>query len=362
MKKKKIVFGILGFVFGIISLLLIFIEPFIGIPLSIAGFVISIIGCGKGKGLKGLAIAGIVLNSFGFIICIIAWIAEVDEYGKKDTTTSISTEIKASKSEKETDSSYDTQIEKQKLYDENGLSIVATGFYDDHYSDPGVDVTIQNNSAKDCIVHAMYSSVNGIMVSSSIDSNNAIPSGKTLNTKIAINRKIIEMANIKSINTLSFVFSIDDPQTYQTIAASEIISLGDSEKRQDLSKLSSGKLYENDDITVDLIGTENNNRDITLAIRNKTDQNYVFLTSAFSVNDYVVEDIPTFSGGSDSLATAYSCIFPYNTILMKFNLSDTSISKNNITNLNGYEFTILKCINEDITKTLQTDPIKISFK
>lgn len=64
-KNKK---SVVGFVFGLIGLVAWFI-PLFGLPITITGLVLSIVGLKSVK--RGLAITGIVLSSIGFLVSIV---------------------------------------------------------------------------------------------------------------------------------------------------------------------------------------------------------------------------------------------------------------------------------------------------
>lgn len=68
MEKKTNVMGLVGMILGIISILLFFINGWVGLFLAIGGLVLSIIGQKQPEG-KGMAIAGMVCS----IVTIVLW-------------------------------------------------------------------------------------------------------------------------------------------------------------------------------------------------------------------------------------------------------------------------------------------------
>lgn len=68
MEKKTNVMGLVGMILGIISILLFFINGWVGLFLAIGGLVLSIIGQKQPEG-KGMAIAGMVCS----IVTIALW-------------------------------------------------------------------------------------------------------------------------------------------------------------------------------------------------------------------------------------------------------------------------------------------------
>lgn len=69
MEKKTNVMGLVGMILGIISILLFFINGWVGLFLAIGGLVLSIIGQKQPEG-KGMAIAGMVCS----IVTIALWV------------------------------------------------------------------------------------------------------------------------------------------------------------------------------------------------------------------------------------------------------------------------------------------------
>lgn len=69
MEKKTNVMGLVGMILGFISILLFFINGWVGLFLAIGGLVLSIIGQKQPEG-KGMAIAGMVCS----IVTIVLWL------------------------------------------------------------------------------------------------------------------------------------------------------------------------------------------------------------------------------------------------------------------------------------------------
>lgn len=68
--KKSCVFGVLGLILGIAALPFGWFVPIIGIILGIAAIILSILGMGKNRDLRGAAIAGLIISILATIFSI----------------------------------------------------------------------------------------------------------------------------------------------------------------------------------------------------------------------------------------------------------------------------------------------------
>lgn len=155
MEKKNIVFGLLGFIFSILALLLACGLPLLGVILAIAAFVLSIIGCSRKYGLRGLAIAGIVISCIASITCIL-FLLLGDETSGTISNTGTTEKIDNTTSAEVDGSAFD--IKEYHFNDGSGYTmyVLVVKNNSDKTIDMDADVTASDDSGKNVGVSSDY--------------------------------------------------------------------------------------------------------------------------------------------------------------------------------------------------------------
>lgn len=253
--KKSGICGILGLIFSILAFPLGWFIPILGIALAIAGVVLSIIGCSKLRAARGTGIAGLIISILaliGIIIVIVVRainlvndtldnaydpfqdaIEDLEDMEDQlndldDMDIDFDDDVDAEHEDYVVSHYWDedyaeiVDIDDVVLLDESGVKITATEVVYETYSDiiyPYVNITIENNSSSDIATDTYYCAVNGVIITGYILED--VYAGQTLETDISFDSDELSYAGITSINTLSCIIELYDPETYDSIYSDE---------------------------------------------------------------------------------------------------------------------------------------------
>lgn len=114
-------------------------------------------------------------------------------------------------------------IEETVLYDADGVTVTATG-YTEGWLGPEISVLVENNTDQNLLITTGDLSVNGYMMAySSLYAN--VSAGKKSNETITLTTSQLEQAGITTIAELQFYIQVQDAETWDELAVSELISL-----------------------------------------------------------------------------------------------------------------------------------------
>lgn len=109
------------------------------------------------------------------------------------------------------------------LYDAGGVKVTATG-YADGWLGPEITVLVENNTEQNLLITTNALSVNGYMMPyASLYAN--VAAGKKSNETISVMSSQLEQAGITTIAELQFYIRVQNSETWDTLAESELISL-----------------------------------------------------------------------------------------------------------------------------------------
>lgn len=109
------------------------------------------------------------------------------------------------------------------LYDANGVKVTATG-YEDGWMGPEIKILVENNSDKNALITTASVSANGYMMPyASLYAE--VAAGKKANETFSIMVSELEQSGIETLAELQFYIQLQDPETWETVDTSELITL-----------------------------------------------------------------------------------------------------------------------------------------
>ena len=319
--QKSGVLGILGLIFAVVALPAGWFIPILGLALGIAAFVLSIIGCGKKRASRGVAIAGIVVSVIALIFTIVIWISRTASllYEMKNGNSAIEDILENSGLDDNTDDYDDSSndysdyedgviadIDDVILFQDAGVTVTATELYYETYGDdiyPSVKVLIENDSASDISLSIDYCAVNGISTNAFI--SDSVTAGKKANSTIDLDSTDFANAGFTTIDDLQLQMHVYDPESYDALSTDTSIhhvTFADSYKSfQD--KFTAGELdyaknatllTTDSGISIYYVGTtdvyDDGIVDFMFYLYNDSDTNLYLEASDLSVNDFMQSD------------------------------------------------------------------------
>lgn len=120
----------------------------------------------------------------------------------------------------------DITIAETVLYEAEGVKITATGF-EDGFMGPEIKLLIENNSEKNALVTADAVSANGYMMPLA-GLYAEVAAGKKANESLTLMSSQLDQAGIETLAELQFYLKIQDPENWDEIAKSDLITLNTS--------------------------------------------------------------------------------------------------------------------------------------
>ena len=109
------------------------------------------------------------------------------------------------------------------LYDADGIVVTATG-YEEGWTGPEIKILVENNSEKNVLVTTASVSVNGYMMPyASLYAE--VAAGKKANESLSIMSSELEQSGIETLAEMQFYLQIQDPETWETVATSDLLTL-----------------------------------------------------------------------------------------------------------------------------------------
>lgn len=109
------------------------------------------------------------------------------------------------------------------LYDANNIKVTATG-YEDGWMGPEIKILVENNSDKNALITAASVSVNGYMMpTASLYAE--VAAGKKANETFSIMASELEQSGIETLAELQFYIQLQDPETWEIVDTSDLITL-----------------------------------------------------------------------------------------------------------------------------------------
>jgi len=135
------------------------------------------------------------------------------------------------------------------LYEADGVKVTATG-YEDGWMGPEIKILVENDSSKNVLVTSASVSANGYMMpTASLYAE--VAAGKKANETLSIMSSELDQSGIEMLAELQFYLQIQDPETWETITTSDLLTLTTSAAPYDQPVDDSGDvLYDSDGIRI----------------------------------------------------------------------------------------------------------------
>lgn len=112
------------------------------------------------------------------------------------------------------------------LYDANDIKVTATG-YEDGWMGPEIKILVENNSDKNALITTASVSANGYMMPfASLYAE--VAAGKKANETLSLMASELKQSGIETLAELQFYIQLQDPETWETVDTSELITLNTS--------------------------------------------------------------------------------------------------------------------------------------
>jgi len=242
-------------------------------------------------------------------------------------------------------------LAEQVVYDANDIKITVTGLNHGGFT-TDVTLLIENNSNKNILITARDLSVNTYMMDGTLYAE--VAAGKKANEDISIMNLDLDAAGIETITDIVFYFNISDPETWNDIANSDLITLKTSATDYVQDFYDEGQLlYDENGIRVICRGLKQDmiwDGACVFYIENNSDQAVTVYSENVSVNGFMQE------------SSLWADLRPGTRIVDSMSLMDLEdISVNSIHGIEEIEFN-LKIIDKDTwDKIAVTDPFTLTF-
>lgn len=135
------------------------------------------------------------------------------------------------------------------LYEADGVKVTATG-YEDGWMGPEIKILVENDSSKNVLVTSASVSANGYMMpTASLYAE--VAAGKKANETLSIMSSELDQSGIEMLAELQFYLQIQDPETWETITTSDLLTLTTSAAPYEQPVDDSGDvLYDSDGIRI----------------------------------------------------------------------------------------------------------------
>lgn len=247
----------------------------------------------------------------------------------------------------------DVSIDRQFIFNQDGITVETTGLSENELFGPELGLLITNGSNQNITVQARNTAVNGYMIDSTLSSD--VVAGKKANASLTFMRTDLEKCSVGTIADIEFSLHIFDPGSFDTLYDSEIITLKtDSAEGYSQVYDDSGEvLYDSNGIKIVFKGLVTGDSifgpQLMIYTENNTDQTITIQARNTSVNGYMIE--PTLS----------TEMTPANKAISGITFFESQLEENQITKFETVE-TSFHIFNENFDTIVDTEPIMITIK
>ena len=151
--------------------------------------------------------------------------------------------------EAEDDTVAEITVAETVLYDVDGVKVTATG-YEEGWTGPEIKILVENNSDKNVLITSDSVSANGYMMPYAA-LYAEVAAGKKANETLSLMSSELDRSGIEVLAELQFYLQIQDPETWETVATSELLTLTTSAAPYDQPVDDSGDvLYDSNGIRI----------------------------------------------------------------------------------------------------------------
>ena len=112
------------------------------------------------------------------------------------------------------------------LYEADGVKVTATG-YEDGWMGPEIKILVENDSSKNVLVTSASVSANGYMMPTAA-LYAEVAAGKKANESLTLMSSELDQCGIETLAEMQFYLQIQDPETWETIKTTDLITLATS--------------------------------------------------------------------------------------------------------------------------------------
>ena len=135
------------------------------------------------------------------------------------------------------------------LYEVDGVKVTVTG-YEDGWMGPEIKILVENDSSKNVLITSASVSANGYMMPSAA-LYAEVAAGKKANETLTIMYSELDQSGIEVLAELQFYLQIQDPETWETITTTDLLTLTTSVVPYEQPVDDSGDvLYDSDGIRI----------------------------------------------------------------------------------------------------------------
>lgn len=189
-------------------------------------------------------------------------------------------------------------LESQEIYSQDGVTIT-TGEISDGLIGPEIAVTVVNDSEQNVMISSDLLSVNGFMCSTS-GLYVQVAAGKSANAELTLYSYELEQAGIETVMDVAFTLSLYDSDSYEEIAATDLITLSTSASGTEEQAVdeSGDVVYEDNDIKIICRGLSDDtlwDGEVVFLLENDSSQTVYVSAENVSVNGFM-EDVSLWVG------------------------------------------------------------------
>lgn len=114
-------------------------------------------------------------------------------------------------------------MDEQVLLDQDGIKVTLTGFQPEDIFGPSLEILVENNTDRAVIVQTFESSVNGVMINTTLYCE--LEDGEKKNDVIKVMESDLELAKIEIIKDIELKFNVFDPETWDIFFSSDTVKI-----------------------------------------------------------------------------------------------------------------------------------------
>lgn len=114
-------------------------------------------------------------------------------------------------------------VDEQVLLDQDGIKVTLTGFQPEDIFGPSLEILVENNTDRAVIVQTFESSVNGVMINTTLYCE--LEDGEKKNDVIKVMESDLELAKIEIIKDIELKFNVFDPETWDIFFSSDTVKI-----------------------------------------------------------------------------------------------------------------------------------------
>lgn len=172
------------------------------------------------------------------------------------------------------------------LYDRDGIKITVTAFDTNGYYGPEIEVIISNTSDKEVLVNTQNLSVNGYMMDDALLYAEVEP-GTEVEDFFMFSSNEMARRGIKELSKVEFFIEVMDPETYETIHKTGLLTLNLTPECNQAIDYSGTELYNDGSIRIIYKGLESNSTFDGLVyffVENNTGKDVSVYASGITIN------------------------------------------------------------------------------